>query len=142
MAEKDYKVEAYPVRHKAVDQYDHSYTETRYRVVDLDGKVLDDAQGYGYKTAQNAHAAWGYKSRPPAKKKQDAAMREKVIRWLKAHKDFAQAMDQFAWEIRKGSWGPDQRFDAKFVKQMLKDNELEIDFSVRNLLKYWSKFDC
>lgn len=38
--------------------------ETRYRIVSTaTGKVLDDAQGYGYKTAQKAHAAYAYKKR-------------------------------------------------------------------------------
>ena len=32
------------------------------------GAILDDAQGYGYKTPQKAHAAWGYKNRTPAQK--------------------------------------------------------------------------
>ena len=33
--------------------------ETRYRIVSTaTGKVLDDAHGYGYKTAQKAHAAY------------------------------------------------------------------------------------
>ena len=30
------------------------------------GEILDDAQGYGYRTAQKAHAAWTYKH--PSKK--------------------------------------------------------------------------
>ena len=30
-------------------------------VDDETGKVLDDAQGYGYRTAQKAHAAYAYR---------------------------------------------------------------------------------
>ncbi len=38
--------------------------DRRYIVIDKDsGEVLDDAQGYGYKTARGAHAAWAYKTR-------------------------------------------------------------------------------
>lgn len=38
--------------------------ETRYHIVSTaTGKVLDDAHGYGYKTAQKAHAAYTYKKR-------------------------------------------------------------------------------
>ncbi|QNJ89942.1 hypothetical protein HZU40_00320 (plasmid) [Mycolicibacterium fluoranthenivorans] len=44
--------------------------EKRYVVVDeATGDVVDDAQGYGYKTAQNAHRAHAYKSMPPKKKR-------------------------------------------------------------------------
>src|ERR1700758_5194398 len=43
----------------------------RYVVVDAaTGDNVDDAQGYGYKTAQNAHRAHAYKSMPPKKKRQ------------------------------------------------------------------------
>ena len=36
----------------------------RYRIVSTaTGKVLDDAHGYGYKTARKAHAAYTYKKR-------------------------------------------------------------------------------
>ena len=44
-------------------------TETRYACVDENtNEVLDDAQGYGYKTAQAAYKAWGWKHRSPKKK--------------------------------------------------------------------------
>lgn len=36
-------------------------TQTRFDICDMDGKVIDDAQGYGYKTAQSAHKAAAYK---------------------------------------------------------------------------------
>lgn len=37
----------------------------------------------------------------------------------------------------KGSWGPDDRFDAKLVRQLLKDNDLEPDFTAGELLRVW-----
>ena len=42
--------------------------ERRFQIVDAEtGEVLDDAQGYGYKSPQKAHAAWGYKNRDKSK---------------------------------------------------------------------------
>ena len=39
------------------------YKETRYRVVDiLTGEILDDAQGYGFKTKQKAFLCWNWKT--------------------------------------------------------------------------------
>lgn len=35
--------------------------EKRYVVVDKNGAILDDAQGYGYKNKKNAHKAMWYK---------------------------------------------------------------------------------
>ena len=47
--------------------------EKRFAIIDADtGELLDDAQGYGFKTAQKAYASYGYKSklngRKPANK--------------------------------------------------------------------------
>jgi hypothetical protein len=45
--------------------------DKRYAVVDdATGGVVDDAQGYGYKSRQNAHRAYSYKSMPPKKERQ------------------------------------------------------------------------
>ena len=42
--------------------------DKRYVVVDKDtGEVLDDAQGYGYRSVQKAYAAYGYKTRDKSK---------------------------------------------------------------------------
>jgi len=57
-----YSVQAYSNQHDSEDSYDFAYSETRYRIVDTEtGEILDDAQGYGYKTAQKAHTAWNFK---------------------------------------------------------------------------------
>ena len=48
-------------------------------------------------------------------------------------------MDTVAFEIAKGSCGPDDKFDAALVKKMLKDFELSPDFTAGELLKVWQK---
>lgn len=118
----------------------HGRGEVRYQIVDIaTGRILDDAQGYGYKTAQKAYAAYGYKHRDKSKDKERKELDKKVLAWLKEHSDFHGLMDQIAFEIMKGSWGPDDKFDAKLVRQMLKDNNLAIDFKVTDLLRVWQK---
>lgn len=112
--------------------------DKRFVVLDKDsGEILDDAQGYGYKTAQKAHAAWAYKNRDKSKDKAKAEKRKHIQKWMKEHKSFVRAMDTVAFEIAKGSCGPDEKFDAKFVKKMIKENNLEIDFTAAELLKVW-----
>lgn len=112
--------------------------DTRYVVVDKDtGAVLDDVQWYWYKTARAAHAAWAYKTRDKSKDKEKAQKRKQIRNWMKAHKAFVEAMDTYAFEIAKGSWGPDDKFDAKFVKRMLEENDLEPEFTAGELLKVW-----
>ena len=48
-------------------------------------------------------------------------------------------MDKLAFDIAKGSYGKDEKFNAKYVGQMLKDNDLQIDFTPGELLKEWKK---
>lgn len=43
--------------------------ERRYVITDHSGKLLDDAQGYGYKTAQKAHKAAWYRFKGGKRKK-------------------------------------------------------------------------
>lgn len=114
--------------------------DRRYVVVDkTTGEVLDDAQGYGYKTIRNAYAAYGYKTRDKSKDKAKATKERYIRRWMREHEDFVDLMDTFAFEIAKGSWGPDEKFDAAFVKRMLADNHLEADFTPGEILKVWRK---
>ena len=101
------------------------------------GEILDDAQGYGYKTIKNAYSAYAYKTRDKSKDKERLERKKYIQRWMKEHKDFVRLMDRVAFEIAKGSWGPDDKFDAKLVKQMLRDNELKTDFTAGELLRVW-----
>ena len=133
------KALSYTTIHEPKDKYDVRHSETRYRIVDTDtGEILDDAQGYGYKTAQKAYAAWGYKNRDKTKDAEKEEKKQHIRHWLKQHKQFANAMEEFYFEIEcKHSWGPDDRFDAKFVQEMLDENNLHPDFSAGELLKVW-----
>lgn len=114
--------------------------DKRYVVIDKNTQeVLDDAQGYGYRSPQKAYAAYAYKHRDKAKDKEKAAKAKKIRSWMKEHKDFVKLMDQIAFEIAKGSWGPDDKFDAKLVKQLLKENDLEPDFTAAELIRVWQQ---
>ena len=66
---KKYKAVAITVPNKNTsDEFVASVNETRYVIKDMEsGSIVDDAQGYGYRTAQKAYAGWSYKmssSRP------------------------------------------------------------------------------
>lgn len=107
---------------KLSKQYDK-----RYEIIDADtGEILDNAQGYGYKNVRGAYAAWNYKHRDKKKetekKKRYAAARV----WLKQHKNIQGIFDRCAFEITKGLWGPEDKVDTQLVKDILKDNGLDI----------------
>lgn len=113
--------------------------ETRYRVVAEDSKeILDDAQGYGYKTIQKAYSAYGYKIRKIRDVEKEEKTKE-IKLWLKEHKGFSKFMGQVAFEIAKGSWGPEDKFDAKLVQEMLDNQGLKPNFTANQLLRVWLK---
>lgn len=112
--------------------------EPRFVVIDEEsGQVLDDAQGYGYKSAQKAHAAWAYKNRDRSKDAEKKAKERAIRAWLKEHKDFAAIMEDEAFLTAKGEYGPDARFGAKAVKDLLKEAGLQPDFTAGELLRVW-----
>ena len=69
------------------DQYD-----LRYIIVDDDGKIIDDAQGYGYKSKQKAHKAMWYKFKD-GKQKTDQKRQEKE-KFFKQHKGLAKFLNR------------------------------------------------
>ena len=70
------------------------------------GEILDDAQGYGYRTAQKAHAAWTYKH--PSKKQ--AGNRKKNMRanktFVKEHPSIGDDWAQTALGVYKDGETP------------------------------------
>ena len=109
--------------------------DKRYVVIDKEtGAVLDDAQGYGYKSAQKAHAAYSYKTRDKSKDAEKLARKRHIIKWLKENKAFASLLEDAEWYSVKEA---DEQVDAAFVKKLLKENNLEPDFTAGELLRVW-----
>lgn len=114
--------------------------ESRYIIINSEtGEVLDDAQGYGFKTAQKAIACWNYKNIDKDKMAEREVKRNVIRKWMKEHKSFIKLMDSTAFDIAKGSWGANERFDSKVVKLLLEENNLTIDFTPYELLRVWER---
>lgn len=115
----------------------------RYVVVDKEtGEIIDDAQGYGYKSKRNAYAAYKYKHRDKSKDKEKKEKEDQIIAWINEHKKF---MDSFGDEvmecellIAKGQFS-NKPYKASMMKRMLKENNLEVAFKISDLLRVWSK---
>lgn len=108
--------------------------DTRYVVIDEDtGKILDDADGYGYKTKQNAHRAYGYRSASPAVKKRREQTKKAVREWCIANKTVVKDLSDEAFYAAKDG----ESFDAENVKRYLRQNGIEMPFTVQEFLRYW-----
>lgn len=91
--ERIVKAMPYEVRYEPEDEYDFRYSETRYRLVDVaTGEIVDDAQGYGYRTAAGAHRAYGYKSMPKSRKREIASVKSRVRRFREENPTFVDDM--------------------------------------------------
>lgn len=127
---KDYKV--VPIEKEFSEKLDfidrvETWKETRYIVIDAEtGEILDDAQGYGFKTAQKAHAAWGWKHR-----KQDTVKLEKEIaKYLKANKGILKRIDTASWYAFKDG----EDFTYKHVEKILTDYK-DCPYSAKQIYK-------
>lgn len=85
-------------KHKAVKSDSlSSYNDIRYVIIDEDGVILDDAQGYGYKSPQKAYAGWRYKNRTPEEKKTN----NKIHEWLRKNKAVCARIEDMQWYAMK-----------------------------------------
>lgn len=109
--------------------------DKRYVVIDAaTGDIVDDAQGYGYKTAQNAHRAHAYKSMPPKKKRQRDAAQRQVRRWCAAHPEFMRHLESAMFYALKS----DLNLTEADVRTMLDEHGVELPFSAKNLMRHWN----
>ena len=81
-----------------------SQYDPRFVIVGDDGKVLDDAQGYGYKSKQKAAKAMLYKFKG-GKEKVDQKRQEKNL-FFKQHKGLDKFLNKFyEWNFKEMARG-------------------------------------
>lgn len=83
---------------------------------DKTGEILDDAQGYGYRSAVNAHKAWAYKSMPKKEKRRREVELRHARRFWREHKTLADTVDDAAFIAMKDG---DDSFDVKAIATMI-----------------------
>lgn len=112
--------------------------DNRYVMIDTrTGEILDDAQGYGYKTIKKAFAAFCYKqhnSKSDAKKKK--TLQKRIGKWLNSHRSLSSYLDDCLFRAYK--YQEEDQFDEQFLKDVLKEYNIELtSFSVKQLLEYY-----
>ena len=99
--------------------------------------IVDDAQGYGYKSAQKAYAGWAYKSRDKSRDAEKAEKEKVISKWMKENKPFIRLLDALAFEEWKNTRSP---VNAEFVRKLLEENGYRnLNFTAGELLKYWQR---
>lgn len=99
------------------------YTETRYIIIDDDGVIVDDTQGYGYKSVVSAKKALWYKS--GGKEKILKEKNEALLFWTE-HKDINNFVKNIYEMMDKEDTDDSiiksivEKFNTKIKKQYLK----------------------
>ena len=80
------KAVPYTVTVPAEDEYDFDRTETRWRLVDeTTARIIDDAQGHGYRSAQAAYRAHGYKTTTRRRGTSTNTIKQRARSWWRTH---------------------------------------------------------
>lgn len=113
--------------------------DSRYVIVDTEtGEILDDAQGYGYRTAQKAYAGYNYKIMPKSEKAKKAARERNMQKWMSRHKAFNRAAGDASFYALKDRLS----FGFEDFKQILLKYDIDLSsetFTDRQLYKYMFK---
>lgn len=108
----------------------------RFVVIDAEsGKVLDDAQGYGYKTAQKAIVAfkWKYNKKAQAWHKK----KKKVKKWLEENPEFDNELEDMLFQTQKAAYQgcDDAKLEVDDVQRLLDKHGLT-KFSAEEIFRY------
>jgi len=98
------------------------------------GVMVDDACGFGYKSAQNAHRAHAYTSMPPRKKQRRGAAQRPLRRWCAAHPEFMGDIEQAMFYAVKDG----RNVTEADVRALLAERGVELVFSVEDLMRHWN----
>lgn len=105
----------------------------RYMLIDIaTGEIVDDAQGYGYRTKQKAHAAWNYQHATSKQKRARKQNRKRNEEFLKQHKHFEDAWGEVCLECYKD--GEEPSYDD--FKMLIEQFDSNFDGNKYSLYKY------
>lgn len=112
----------------------------RYVIVDTEtGEILDDAQGFGYKSAPKAYAAFSYKNKSDKEKIEKMEHYVKVFKWMIVHKDIVRYFDDIEFYSVKYP-GEYESVSVKDAQEVMK--KYDVDFFKPKDLKYvWEHED-
>lgn len=118
-----------------VDEDGYRYYEPRYVIIDEGtGSILDNAQGWGYKTIQGAYKAWTYKNKVKNPKQHEKKIRAKVKGFVSNHKEIFRELQDVIWYSAKDG----EKLTEKDIKDFLKEKGIEdLPFTINQLLKNW-----
>ncbi|RBR32679.1 hypothetical protein [Enterococcus cecorum] len=108
--------------------------EARYIIINVTtGEILDDAQGFGYKSKKKAYAGYYYKRNYAKEKNQNKA----VEYWLHSHPEFCDELTYHVFAHFKE--GKKEKLDENLVQMLLREFGLDAPCKINKLITVWEK---
>lgn len=138
------KVRAVSVKKRRDEDYGDGFvehiSETRFVIVDDEtGEVLDNAQGYGYKSAQNAYRGWNYKSKSKKQQKHIKNTRKKIRAWMEEHADFFDGLENDVFHAEKAGYDITKQDFIELMDAAPDDVLKTMPCTKDELWKFWRK---
>lgn len=113
--------------------------QNRFVIVDEKDNIVNNANGYGFKTKKSAHKAIYYMNN----KKQIEKKKRNIENLYKENKSFKECLELYAFEIfYKGSWGGPEDFSLELVEQTIENYNIDLskyNLTSKDILKDWIK---
>ena len=102
--------------------------------IQKDGVIIDDAQGWGYKTRQAAHKAMYYKLNKGSIDNENRT----VVSFMKKNKSFAKDVESAMFYAVKDK----EKFTADDLQDIANENSLTLPFDASKFLKIMHRKSC
>ena len=108
-----------------IESYNPNEYETRFRLVNKDtGEIIDDAQGYGYRTVQGCYKAMYYKRNRGTIKSDEKKARGLIKQHKRIYKSAIEEVNSLLFEdCRDGFHRPKKEYLDMFSDEIKKSDE-------------------
>ncbi|MUH59187.1 hypothetical protein [Bifidobacterium canis] len=131
------KAVPYTVTVPAGDGYDFDHMETRWRLVDTaTSDIVDDAQGYGYRTAAAAYRAHGYKTTTCRRGTRPSIIKRRAQAWWRTHGQLRAELEEMQLQALKQGM-PDRAMREVCTRYMHDHVSPPHGLTVPDLLRYF-----
>lgn len=115
--------------------------DRRYIVINKEtGEVLDDAQGYGYKSKPKAYAAWAWKNRTQEQVETNKQVTKAIEKWIKANKSVVTDLENALFYALKDR--EEFKLTVKNITKFFQEQGINVEslpFSVKDFIKWFKK---
>lgn len=106
----------------------------RYIIIDKEtGEILDNAQGYGYKSKQNAYKCYNYKLKHKKPKQHSKKTKQIVNNLINRHQPIFDQLSDILFHAAKEN----KEITDKQIKQFLTDNNIELPCAYNEFMRHF-----